>query len=105
MTVYTLVGYAAVTAVLLARCARNELGAVTGVLSKNANGLFGDKTSGNKSDAEQIPYPLGIFRVVLVAFYGPDPFGIGDRDAYGIFKEIVNGDPILPGRFHADVKA
>ena len=43
--------------------------------------------------------------VVLVAFNGFDPLGVCDGDVDGILQKVEHGNPIFPGRFHADIPA
>ena len=67
--------------------------------------FFGrDKTSVNQSETEQVANPFGILCIIFIAFYGFDPFGIGNGYTDTVFQKIENRYPILTGRFHTDVK-
>jgi len=54
---------------------------------------------------EQVGNPLGILLVSLLALDRPDIFRMGKDDMDMVFKDIENRDPVLAGRFHADMKA
>jgi len=68
--------------------------------------LSGDKAALYQADAKEIPYPFGILGIVFVSLYSLDPFGISDDDPDApLFQDVEDGDPVLPGGLHADVKA
>ena len=92
-------------AVFLAGFAGYQFEAIPRILSQNADVLAGDKAAGDKSDSEQVADPFRILGVVLVAFNGFDPLGVCDGDVDGILQKVEHGNPIFPGRFHADIPA
>jgi len=53
---------------------------------------------------EQIANPFGILTVRLVPLTGLRIFGMGQCHIAGLFKDIEDRDPILTGRFHADIR-
>jgi hypothetical protein len=91
--------------VLFTAFTANKFVTVSGVFTENTNGFTGNITSRYQTQPEEVSDPLGIFLIILVSFYSLHPFGVGDSDMDGIFQKIVDWDPILPGGFHADVKA
>jgi len=91
--------------VLFAGFAGNKLKPVTGILPQDSDRFAGDKTAGNKAEAKQVADPFGIFRIILVALYSPDPLGIGNSGVDSVLKQIEYWHPIFPGRLHADIKA
>ncbi len=54
---------------------------------------------------EEITDPSGILSIGLVAFLRLGVFGVGKNHIAGLLKDIENRDPILAGRFHADIRA
>ena len=92
-------------AVLLAGFARYQLEAIPRIFPQDADVFAGDKTAGNESDSEQVANPLRIFGIVLVSFDSLNPFGVCDGNINGILQKVKHGNPIFPGRFHADVPA
>ena len=63
------------------------------------------KASGNKIVFEDVSNPLS---VALVGFLPPNRlhvFGVGKDNVAGGFQNIVDGNPILPGRFHTHIFA
>jgi hypothetical protein len=98
-------GKGVLEAVLLAGFAGNQLIAVASILAKETNSLVRYKAAGYKSEPEQVADPLGILRVVLITFDGRYPFRIGNRNADGVFQQIVNWNVVFAGALHADVKA
>ena len=75
----------------------DELAPIAGELTENADILDGDVASGDQSHAEQIADPLGILLVILVAFDGGNPLGIGNDDIDGSrFEDVPDGNQYLP---------
>ena len=78
---------------------------ITEQVSKLADICRRDKTPGYKVVLEDVCNPLGI---PLVCFLAPNGFHIlrvGEYDVAGGFQNVVNRNPILPGRFHAHILA
>ena len=92
-------------AVFFAAFAACQLEPVTGIFPQNADIFAGDKTSGYKAEPEKIPDPFGILGIIFVAFYSFNPLRVGNGDVNPVFQEVKDGDPVLSGRFHADIKA
>lgn len=92
-------------AVLFTAFAAGELETVAGVLPKDTDFPAGDKAAGNKTKPEKVADPFGIFGIVFVAFYSLYPLRVGNGDIDYIFQNVKDGNPILTGRFHADIKA
>lgn len=90
-------------AVLLASDTENELEAVAGIFPKDADGLVRDKAARDQAKPEKVADPFGILGVILIALDGFDPFGIGDGDMHLSLQDIEDRDPVLTGRFHADI--
>ena len=64
-----------------------------------------NEASGYQIMLEDVCNPFG---VLLVGFLAPDCFDVlwmGENDFTGRFKNVVNGNPVLSGRFHADITA
>lgn len=84
---------------------RDQLVAVASKFTKNTSILLWDKATGNKSKTEQVPDPLGVLSVVLVALYGSYPLGIGNGDTDATFFKIIeHGNPILARGLHTNIK-
>jgi len=98
-------GEGVLEAILFARLAGNELEAIPCVLPQNADVLRWDKAAGNQTEAKEIADPLGVFDIILVALHSSNPLGVGDGNADAALQQIVNGNIILPGTLHANVKA
>jgi len=92
-------------AVLLAGFAGDQLEAIPRILAKDADILVGDKTAGYQSKPEQVADPFGILNVVFATLNCFDPLWVRNSHIDGIFKQVEHGNPIFPGRFHADVPA
>jgi len=90
--------------VLFAALAAGQLKTVTGVFTEDTDILTGDKAAGDKAEAEKVANPFGILGIIFVAFYGSDPLGVSNGDIDFIFQKIKDRNPILSGRFHADIK-
>ena len=82
-----------------------ELAPIAGKLTENTGVLTWNVTAGNQSHTKQIPDPLGILFVILVALHSGNPLRVCDNDMAGIFKDIPNRNPILAGTLHANVFA
>ena len=54
---------------------------------------------------EQVANPLGVFPVSLVSLLRLGVLGMGKGYPAALFKDIEYWDPILSGRFHADLRA
>ncbi|MOA66589.1 hypothetical protein D3C78_1934060 [compost metagenome] len=54
---------------------------------------------------EKIGNPLGIFFVRLLASNGFDIFRVSQCDVTGMFENIEDRNPVLPGRFHTNILA
>ena len=54
---------------------------------------------------EDVGNPLGISLVGFLSPNGFHIFGVSEDDIAGVFQNIVNGNPILPGGFHAHIFA
>ena len=63
---------------------------------KDTNFLTGNKTAGNKTEAEKIANPFGIFGIIFVAFNSFYPFRISNGNVDLVFQEIKNGIQYLP---------
>ena len=98
-------GESVLKAVFFAGFTGNELEAVSRILPQNADVLRRDKAAGNQTEAKEIADPLGVFDIILVALNSSNPLGVGDGNADAVFQQIVNGNIILPGTLHANVKA
>lgn len=92
-------------AVFFAAFAAGQLKPVTGVFPQNADIFAGDKTARDKTEPEKLANSFGILGIILVAFYGFNPLRVGNGDIDPVFQKVKDGDPILSGRFHADIKA
>lgn len=90
-------------AVLLASVTGNELEAVAGIFSEDADGLVRDIAARDQAKPEKVADPFGVFGVILIALDGFDPFGVGDGDIHLVFQDIEDRAPVLAGRFHADI--
>ena len=84
--------------------ATGQFETVSGVFPKDTDFLTGNKTAGNNTKAEKIANPFGIFGIIFVAFNSFYPFRISNGNIDPVFQEIKNGNPILTGRFHTDIK-
>ena len=62
-----------------------------------------DKAAGHQIVFENIGDPLGILLVSFLSPYRLDVLRVGQHDTTGGFQDVVNGYPILPGRFHAHI--
>ena len=49
--------------------------------------------------------PSGILAVGLVSFLRLGVLRVSKNDMEGLFQNVVNGDPVLAGRFHTDIGA
>ena len=54
---------------------------------------------------EDVGNPLGVAFVGLLAPDGLHILRVGEYDVAGGFQNVVNRNPILPGRFHAHILA
>ena len=89
--------------VLFAAFHTGQLVAVPGQLPKNTGILIGDKAALNDADMEKLTDPFGIFGIILFAFYGTHPFGVGyDNTQTSLFQTVEHRNPILSGGFHAE---
>ena len=91
--------------VFLAGSKVGEFPAVTYQIPKLTNIWRRDKTSGYKVVLEDVGNPLS---VPLVCFLTPDGFhifGVSEDNIAGVLQDVVNGNPILSGRFHAHIFA
>ena len=92
--------------VLYAAFHTGQLVTVPGQLPKNTGILIGDKAALHDTDTEKFTDPFGIFGIILFAFYGTHPFGVGnDNTQTSLFQNVEHRNPILSGRFHADIEA
>ena len=76
---------------------------ITEQVSKLADICRRDKTPSYKVVLEDVCDPLGI---PLVRFLAPDGFhilGVSKDDIAGGLQNVVDGNPILPGGFHAHI--
>ncbi len=80
-----------------------KLGAVAPQASQLADFRGRDKTRFYHIVHEQVSDPFGILAVSLIALLRLCIFGMGQGDKTGLFKDIKNRDPVLAGRFHADL--
>lgn len=91
--------------VLFAAFHTGQLVTVSGQFTENAGILVGDKTALYDTDTEKFTDPFGVFGIILFAFYGTYPFGIGDNNTQpSLFQNVEHRNPILSGRFHTDIE-
>ena len=89
--------------VLLSRGIPDELLIVAAQVTQLTNILRRDKAAANQVVLEKVGDPHGIFLIRLLAFDGFDELGMRDDDMEVLFKDVVNGEPILAGGLHADI--
>ena len=91
--------------VLLSRGIPDELLIVAAQVTQLTNILRRDKAAANQIVLEKVGDPHGIFLIRLLAFDGFDELGMRNDDMEVLFKDVVNGEPILAGGLHADIRA
>ena len=91
--------------VLLSRGIPDEFLIVAAQVTQLTNILRRDKAAANQVVLEKVGDPHGIFLIRLLAFDGFDELGMRDDDVEVFFKDVVNGEPILAGGLHADIRA
>lgn len=92
-------------AVFLAAFHGNQLIAIAGKLTQNADIQVWDEVAFHKANAKQITDPLGIFRIILVSLYSLYPPGISDNNPdTALFEDVEYRNSILPGGFHTDIQ-
>ena len=64
-----------------------------------------DKASGNQVVLEDVGNPFSVPFVSLLAPDGFDIFWVSKNDIAGGLQNVVNGNPILSGGFHAHILA
>lgn len=94
--------------VLLARSMADHSRAVAGKFSQHTERFGRDKTASDQAHTENFGNPFGVFLVILIPFYCPNPFGVrnGDVDVpqvnwkqapsiyrYFPYKHPCNGSP------------
>ena len=91
--------------VLFAAFHRSEFVAVTGQFPQNTDILGRNKAAFHQTDAEQIPNPFGVLRVILVSLHRPDPFGVGDNDTNAsLFQDVEHRHPVFSRRLHTHIQ-
>src|SRR5208337_4421761 len=78
----------------------NQLTTVSSQVSKLPLGFIGNKASLKKPALEKVRDPLGVFNICLSSRDMLHMPGIYQKDVESTFKNVVDGLPINPGRFH-----
>lgn len=92
--------------ILLACDHADELETVSYQITQLANVCRRDKRRLDHATHIKITNPLGIFAVSLIPLHGFGVFWMGKRNPQVVlFQDVKNRDPILSGRFHADIVA
>ena len=78
---------------------------ITEQVSKLADICRWDKAPSDKVVLEDVGDPLSISLVGLLAPDGFHIFGVSEDNVAGGLQNVVNGNPILPCRFHAHIFA
>ena len=82
-----------------------KFAAVTHQIPKLTDIRWRNKTPGDKVVLEDICNPFGVSFVSLLASYCFYVFRVSKNDVTGRFQNIVDGNPILSGGFHAHILA
>ena len=79
--------------------------AVTYQIPKLANICRWDEAPGDEVVLEDVGNPLGVPLVRFLTPNGFHIFGVGEDNVTGLLQNIVDGNPVLSGRFHAHIFA
>ena len=92
-------------AVLLAGNHIRQLPAVADKIAKLTDIRRGNEGRLDHVAHEEVTDPSGILAVGLVSFLRLGVLRVSKNDMEGLFQNVVNGDPVLAGRFHTDIGA